>query len=231
MWSANTALTNREVRKILNSTAVDLGPTGWDMEYGYGKPNLRAAVLLASAPNDKGTITIYNSASANIELLVSNITHKLSWIFSVEPTDFTVAPNSSKDITVVVRARLAKGYYYDTLRITTNDTGNPTYLVPIILRVGNVGAEESDICVSDFKVSPNPVTKFLSVSFNVSKSQYVSLKIYDTSGRVVKTVINEPKLAGNYTSKVNTTDLSSGVYFVSLKTGDTCLSQKIVLMK
>lgn len=231
VWSAKPSLTNREVRKILNSTATDLGPAGWDMEYGYGKPNLRAAVLLASAPDTMGTITICNSSLATANLFVSNITYKSSWIFSVGPTDFTVAPGSSRDITVVVRARLTKGYYYDTLLVTTNDIGNPLYPIPITLRVGNVGIEESGTYVSDFKVSPNPFTKFISVSFNVSKAENISLKIYDKAGRELKTLINEPMLAGNYSSTFNAEDLSSGVYFVSLKAGDKSVNKKITLIR
>ncbi len=47
VWSANISLTGQEVRAFLCSTAVDLGTAGRDQYYGYGKPNLLAAVLEA----------------------------------------------------------------------------------------------------------------------------------------------------------------------------------------
>jgi subtilisin family serine protease len=37
VWSANPSLTNLQVRKILDSTAIDLGIAGYDAYYGFGK--------------------------------------------------------------------------------------------------------------------------------------------------------------------------------------------------
>lgn len=49
MLSINQSLTPAEVKQILESTAVDLGPAGYDAEHGYGKVNAQAAVLAAQA--------------------------------------------------------------------------------------------------------------------------------------------------------------------------------------
>jgi serine protease len=42
---STTALSPLQVRNILESTAVDLGVTGWDQEYGWGEINAYAAVF------------------------------------------------------------------------------------------------------------------------------------------------------------------------------------------
>jgi thermitase len=52
VWSAKLGATNQEIRAILCSTAVDLGPSGWDTEYGYGKPDCYAAIQ--ALPPDTG---------------------------------------------------------------------------------------------------------------------------------------------------------------------------------
>ncbi|UCD74334.1 MAG: S8 family serine peptidase [Phycisphaerales bacterium] len=44
IWSANLDLNNDEVRDIIESTADDLGPAGWDQQFGYGRINAYAAV-------------------------------------------------------------------------------------------------------------------------------------------------------------------------------------------
>jgi len=44
LLSRNPSLSNAQVRSILNSTADDLGPSGWDEEYGYGKVDANASV-------------------------------------------------------------------------------------------------------------------------------------------------------------------------------------------
>jgi len=44
LLSRNPSLSNAEVRSILNSTADDLGPPGWDEEYGYGRADANESV-------------------------------------------------------------------------------------------------------------------------------------------------------------------------------------------
>lgn len=51
VMEANDALTNADVRSIMNNTATDLGAPGWDPEYGYGLVNAEAAVE-AALPQD-----------------------------------------------------------------------------------------------------------------------------------------------------------------------------------
>lgn len=45
--SANPYLSNSQVRSLLQDTAEDLGPTGWDAGYGYGLIDAQAAVAAA----------------------------------------------------------------------------------------------------------------------------------------------------------------------------------------
>jgi hypothetical protein len=44
VWSLNTGLSPEAVRQVLQSTADDLGPAGWDEEYGHGRINAGRAV-------------------------------------------------------------------------------------------------------------------------------------------------------------------------------------------
>lgn len=50
--AANPALSNGDVRSILNSTATDLGDVGWDTIYGHGLVNAEAAVAAATGGGD-----------------------------------------------------------------------------------------------------------------------------------------------------------------------------------
>ncbi len=47
MLSANPYLTGERVQSILQQTAVDMGPPGWDWEYGWGCVNAYRAVMVA----------------------------------------------------------------------------------------------------------------------------------------------------------------------------------------
>ncbi|MFA5033095.1 MAG: S8/S53 family peptidase [bacterium] len=238
VWAANTSLTNAQIRDILLNTATDLGTTGWDKEYGWGKLNLQAAVLAAKGASamtgDTGMVTFYNSPSASGNLAVSGITYHSSWISSVSPTSFGIVPGSSAGVTVIVLASLETGYYYDTLFVTSNDPDNNPYLVPVILKVGEVGTEENadfGLRSPNLGIFPNPATKVLSVKFTIPASQNVSLKIYNTAGRLVKTIFDEVKTAGSYNPTINMTEMNSGIYFVLLKTGNNTISKKVTLIK
>lgn len=237
VWSANPSLTNIEVRDILVNTATDLGASGWDKYYGYGKPNLQAAVqqaLNGGAPSDTGMITVYNGSGATGDLSVTNITYKADWIKSVNPKVFTVTPGNSRGVTIIVGAYLNTGYYYDTLQILSNDADNSPYLVPITLRVGDVGIEEACRNSFDVNVSPNPTIKSPYINFSVPALQSgtpVVIKLYNSAGMEVKTILNEIKRAGNYNSIIDTKGLSSGIYFVSFKAGNTNLFRKLTLLK
>jgi len=48
-WSINPALTVDEVKSILFSTAVDLGESGWDEVYGWGRVDIGAVARAANA--------------------------------------------------------------------------------------------------------------------------------------------------------------------------------------
>ncbi len=49
-------LTNDEIRYIITSTADDLGPEGWDDEYGYGRINAYSALLVVGPPRIVGSL-------------------------------------------------------------------------------------------------------------------------------------------------------------------------------
>ncbi|MCD6380054.1 T9SS type A sorting domain-containing protein [bacterium] len=64
----------------------------------------------------------------------------------------------------------------------------------------------------------------------------VIIKIYDTSGRIVKLLLDSSQERGKHQIVWKGTDNSgnkapSGIYFCSLKTGKTEISHKIVLLK
>ncbi len=78
---------------------------------------------------------------------------------------------------------------------------------------------------------PNPFNPVTKINYALPKSGLVTLKIYDVLGREVMTLVNEMKSAGNYSIDFNGTNLSSGIYFYSLKSGDFTAVKKMTLIK
>ena len=78
---------------------------------------------------------------------------------------------------------------------------------------------------------PNPFNPSTTISFSLNKPSIVSLRVFDVTGRQVKSLVNEFKLSGTHFITWNASGLASGVYIVQLQTDKGLLTQKILLLK
>lgn len=78
---------------------------------------------------------------------------------------------------------------------------------------------------------PNPFNPSTNLEFGISKSGFVSLKIYNLQGKEVATVVNENLNPGTYRYSYNATGLSSGIYFYTLKVMGYTETKRMVLIK
>ncbi len=78
---------------------------------------------------------------------------------------------------------------------------------------------------------PNPFNPSTTIKFSVPQTSYVSLKIYDALGREIAELVNEELQTGSYQVEFDGSNLSSGVYFYTLKAGKFLSTKKLVLMK
>jgi Secretion system C-terminal sorting domain len=78
---------------------------------------------------------------------------------------------------------------------------------------------------------PNPFNPATNIRFQISKSGFVSLRVYDVLGKEVATLVNEYKPAGKYEIEFNASNLSSGVYYYRLTAGSFSAVKKMILLK
>ncbi|MBW7873455.1 MAG: DUF4082 domain-containing protein [Ignavibacteria bacterium] len=78
---------------------------------------------------------------------------------------------------------------------------------------------------------PNPFNPSTVISFSVPKEAFVTLKVYDITGTLVKTLVSENKVIGFYNVTFDASSLVSGVYFYRLEAGDVAISKKMMLLK
>jgi hypothetical protein len=78
---------------------------------------------------------------------------------------------------------------------------------------------------------PNPFNPSTVIRYQIPDASYVSLKVYDPLGRVVATLVNEPKEAGYYEVTFDASSLGSGVYFYRMTAGTFTQVKKMLLMK
>ena len=78
---------------------------------------------------------------------------------------------------------------------------------------------------------PNPFNPSTIISYDIPKSGFVTLKVYDLLGRKITTLYNGNQKAGTYNVSFDASRLSSGVYFYQLRAGDFISIKKMVLLK
>lgn len=80
---------------------------------------------------------------------------------------------------------------------------------------------------------PNPFNPVTKISYSIGIAGETELVIYDILGNKLITLVNEFQSAGNYSINFDTTELnlSSGVYFYTLKSGEFLQSKKLTVLK
>lgn len=78
---------------------------------------------------------------------------------------------------------------------------------------------------------PNPVRKQGTIAYALPRRTEVTLRIYDVLGRQVATLATGPKPAGRHTTTLETSRLSSGVYFGRLRVEDQTKTLKITVVR
>ena len=82
-----------------------------------------------------------------------------------------------------------------------------------------------------FQNYPNPFNPATNIRYQIQKSSFVNLRVYDLLGREVATLANEKLNAGEYEAAFDGSNLPSGVYFYKLTTGDFTEIKKMLLIK
>ncbi|WKZ25075.1 MAG: T9SS type A sorting domain-containing protein [Patescibacteria group bacterium] len=99
----------------------------------------------------------------------------------------------------------------------------------------NVGIQTTSTEVPDgFQISqnyPNPFNPETKINFQIPKGDFVSLKVFDITGKEVATLVNQNLEAGSYEYSFNASNLTSGVYFYTIQAGQFTETKRMVLVK
>ncbi|MDE3057415.1 MAG: endo-1,4-beta-xylanase [Bacteroidota bacterium] len=78
---------------------------------------------------------------------------------------------------------------------------------------------------------PNPFNPATHFRFTIADVRFVTLKVYDILGREVATLVNERKVPGVYEVNFDASNLSSGMYFYSLRAGNDSAVREMLLLR
>lgn len=197
---------------------------------------LGALTFAINYPNDKVEITGIESKIAGICSAFANGVITIAWD-DLNPVSFK---SGETLFTVKLKCRDAKlnfsspDFSYSAESELADENGNPIektiYSIPSI----NTSVLENYKLDQNY---PNPFNPETTIRYFIPKESVVLIEVYNTLGAKVKELVNETKGAGNYELKFKGADLSSGIYFYSIKSKATDGSdsfnsvKKLILMK
>jgi PKD repeat protein len=148
---------------------------------------------------------------------------------SSEVSSNSWVPSSESDWSTVHVTSINSSYFVNNLRIKfrfTGDGGNNIFLDNINLYEGDpsdksvvLGLDE----LSRFKelsLYPNPVANELNIKFTTEMNQDVNINIYDISGKSAQKQLIKA-IEGSNLVLLNVEDLSKGLYFVNISSGES----------
>ncbi len=176
---------------------------------------------IATDNNDVDSVSVYFSGDAGqtFELIAGG-----------EPNDslcqWTVPPTFSDSCMILVVA-------YDQVLLTGEDSSDGLFSIIEYTGDGDPVPHYAFALEQNF---PNPFNPTTRISFEITAPQHVSLRVYDSAGRLVSVLVEERRGAGRHEVLWTGRDgygrpVSSGVYFYRLRAGTMTLTRKMILLR
>jgi predicted outer membrane repeat protein len=98
-----------------------------------------------------------------------------------------------------------------------------------------VGIEDKPTIQQEEEISlyvyPNPCSEFVHLRYEISDRQLMICDLYTITGKKIKRLLDEEQIPGKYELEIDVDDLSPGIYFIRLQSGDLAGSGKMILVK
>jgi hypothetical protein len=184
-----------------------------------------------------GRVTIEgNSPNMNIQLICMNSDTGFVFAYTDNNGYYTAhVSNKIYNYSIGIQSfNLPPGYVSSSIQVHPGETNDN-----INITLSGVKSDNSNTPKA-FNLSqnyPNPFNPSTSISYQLPSDAYVTLKIFNVLGNEVKTLTNGFTQAGSHQVQFNANELSSGVYFYTIKASSLNGKQsfqstkKMILMK
>jgi hypothetical protein len=118
----------------------------------------------------------------------------------------------------------AGNYYYRLKQIDYDGSYKYSSIVKVDFNLPSIFTLEQNY--------PNPFNPSTKIQYNLPENSFVSLKVYNTIGQEVASLVNGVVPAGSHEINFDASKLNSGVYFYTIKSGNNFVqTRKMILMK
>lgn len=126
------------------------------------------------------------------------------------------------------------GFISDTLSITTKAGITDTMNVSLQPETSSTVQQNSALMPATFAVNqnfPNPFNPATTISFSLTTENVTSLRIYDALGKEVAELFNKNLTPGTYSIRFNAEQLSTGIYYYTVRSGQFTSTKRMALIK
>ena len=205
----------------------------------YNKSKL-ISIFKTPVKGDASIILAYQLIAAKLNVannsklpdLVQNAISKSDAAIGISKIPARVRPNTVLGHTMISLAEILEKY--NSGRLTPGckygKDGEPDFLEN---QNDNVAETSEFALLGNY---PNPFNPTTQIKFSLPDDGFITLKIYNVTGQLVKTLVNENMTQGNHTIEWNATNdfgitLPTGIYFYRLQAGSLVKTSKMIYMK
>jgi hypothetical protein len=144
-----------------------------------------------------------------------------SWL-SESPTNGTIAPGSTQNVTVKFNAKgLSGGDYRSVITISSNDPLSNLKSIPVRLTVDTLTdvVENGPVIPKEYALHqnyPNPFNPTTTIQYALPSRSRVKLQIFNILGQIVTELVSTEQNAG-YQSVIWNATVASGIYFYRIE--------------
>jgi photosystem II stability/assembly factor-like uncharacterized protein len=235
-WSQQTSGTLNHLRGV-HATSPD---TAWIVG--------RGGVLLKTTNGGLAWDSLYTGVSQDFSDIFF-VDSQTGWIAGGDTTHGTVLHTSDGGNSWNIQNTGTSNFLYSIHFTDPNNGWAVGYDGTIIhTTTGGVGVMEKDesefgIRIAEFGLAqntPNPFHRLTAISYQLKATSHTTLEVYDISGRLVETLVDERQKAGIYQLPITDNQLpGSGIYFYRLtsrhtdggQAGKFTATRKLILLK
>ncbi len=226
---ASTETSESSVSEVTDvcSQSIDTTPPTCQLSLFDPGPPVAAEFTMNDAESGIASIEVTSLSNATVEI------PKGSGNFYNHGDVVTFSPPIA---TVVVRAeKINQSQGASILLTTTDDSSNAVVCDPVYQQLsGNI--PEGFALKQNY---PNPFNPSTTIHFDVGLSNTpnnVTLRVYDISGQLIATLVDEPMQPGSYSvswdgRNDNGQAVAGGVYFLTMRSGSFTATRKMTLLK
>ncbi len=188
------------------------------------------------------SVSVGDSATISVDLINNSpdpieITgyYNINEDYLVEnPVPFTVPAFDNVSLEIKFKPS-DDGYFKDYLHIRSDtETSRVAQVMILAGRTDTIFYEIEDEIIYNYVLEqnyPNPFNPSTIIRFSMPEESFVTIKVFNTLGEEITTLISENIIAGNYEVEFDASKLPSGIYFYKLQSETFIEAKKMVLMK